>query len=89
MDVLGTVKSFTTDNRLIIRCQNLPDLGDRAFDSQGQMIGPVKKVFGPVSAPYASVSPASGYKLAGLKGSTIYYRGNKQNAKAKRRHRRD
>lgn len=55
MDFLGKVKEKTADGRLIVQCSELPEIGDPVFDSKENKVGVVKRVFGPVSAPYASV----------------------------------
>lgn len=86
MEVLGVVEEVTCDGRLIIRCSSVPNVGSTVFDRREKRVGTVDKVFGPVDSPYASVSPEGG--TAGI-GTETFYRGNKQNAKGKRRNRRD
>ncbi len=67
---------------MIVRCSEPPDIGSAVFDRKQKRIGTVGRVFGPVEGPYASVSPDGG--TLGI-GSEIIFRGNKQNAKGKRR----
>ena len=86
MEVLGTVEEITCDGRMIVRCNEPPDIGTAVFNREQVRIGTVGRVFGPVDGPYASVSPEGG--PAGI-GTQTFYRGNKQNAKGKRRNRRD
>ena len=86
MEILGTVEEITCDGRLIIRCRELPDIGTPVFDSRQSRLGTVGRVFGPVDGPYASVSPEDGPAKI---GTQTYFRGNKQNAKGKRRNRRN
>lgn len=86
MEVLGVVEEVTCDGRYIVRCRELPDIGTAVFDSRQSRIGTVGRVFGPVDGPYASVSPEGGSATV---GTETYFRGNKQNAKGKRRNRRD
>ena len=86
MELLGVVEQITCDGRLIVRCSELPDIGSAVFDRKQKRIGTVGRVFGPVDGPYASVSPEGG--TLGI-GSETYFRGKTQNAKGKRRNRRD
>lgn len=86
MEVLGIVEEITCDGRMIIRCRELPDIGAPVFDNRQTRLGTVGRVFGPVDGPYASVTPEDG--PVGI-GTETYFRGNKQNAKGKRRNRRD
>ena len=86
MEVLGIVEEITCDGRMIIRCRELPDIGAPVFDNRQTRLGTVGRVFGPVDGPYASVSPEGG--TLGI-GSETYFRGKTQNAKGKRRNRRD
>ena len=86
MEVLGIVEEVTCDGRMIVRCNELPDIGAIVFDDRQTRLGTVGRVFGPVDGPYASVTP--GGRPARI-GTQTYIRGNKQNAKGKRRNRRD
>lgn len=86
MEVLGIVEEVTCDGRLIIRCNELPDIGSTVFDRKQVKLGTVGRVFGPVDGPYASVTPEGGPVRI---GTETYFRGNKQNAKGKRRDRRN
>ncbi len=86
MEILGTVEEVTCDGRMIIRCSELPDIGLPVFDGKERRVGTIGRVFGPVDGPYASVSPE---KEALKIGTQTYFRGNNQNAKGKRRNRRN
>lgn len=86
MEVLGIVEEVTCDGRMIVRCNELPDIGAPVFDRKQVRLGTVGRVFGPVDGPYASVTPEGG--PAGI-GTETYFRGSRQNAKGKRRNRRD
>ncbi len=86
MEVLGIVEEITCDGRIIVRCREVPDIGSPVFDDKQSRIGTVGRVFGPVDGPYASVTPEGGPAKI---GTETYFRGNKQNAKGKRRNRRD
>lgn len=90
MDFLGNVEEITCDGRLIVQCQNLPDIGDPVFDRKQTRIGTIGRVFGPVDGPYASVSISRNDEKPTLpKGSELFFRGKNQNGKGKRRNRRD
>ena len=86
MEVLGIVEEVTCDGRMIVRCDELPDIGTPVFDEKQKKLGTVGRVFGPVDGPYASVTPEGGPARI---GTQTYIRGNKQNAKGKRRNRGD
>lgn len=88
LSLLGTVDEITCDGKAVVRTSDLPDLGGAVFDSKGRKVGSVKRVFGPVDGPYASVLLDEGVRTEGLKGTNLYVRGT-QNGKSKRRNRRD
>lgn len=90
MESLGRVEEITCDGRIIVECKDLPDMGSTVFDGNRQRIGVVRKVFGPVNGPYASVSPDGKLPLEKLRGKELFYnRGKEQNGKTKRRNRRN
>lgn len=90
MESLGKVEEITCDGRIIVECRDLPDIGCTVFDNNRQRIGVVRKVFGPVDGPYASVSPDGKLPLEKLRGKELFYnRGKEQNGKTKRRNRRN
>lgn len=88
MDFLGKAKEITTDGRIIVQCSKTPEIGDIVFDSRENKIGVVKRVFGPVSSPYASIEP----RLAPtetIRETDLYTRGGNKNGKDKGRSRRN
>ncbi len=88
MDFLGTVTETTTDGKLIVKCSEPPEIGEAVFDSKQNRIGVVKRVFGPVSGPYASIEPLSAV-TNNEKGTDLYTRGGNKNGKNKGRSRRN
>ncbi|MBR7152798.1 MAG: hypothetical protein IKD00_03515 [Candidatus Methanomethylophilaceae archaeon] len=87
---MGTVEEVTPDGRAIVRCEDLPEMGDAVFDSHQRKIGTVGRIFGPVSEPYASVTPCQGCETSGLKKSILFYtKGKRHNGKNKGRNRRN
>lgn len=84
MDILGVVEEISADGRLIVRCDNLPELGDRVCDASNKDVGVVGRIMGPVDTPYASVNPERG--KAGI-GDKLFIVRRKANAKGKRRNR--
>ncbi len=86
MEKLGVIEEITCDGRYIIRCSNLPDMGDAVF-FRNERIGTVGRIFGPVDEPYVSVSPVG--KSGADKGGLTFFMGRKRDAKDKRRNRRD
>lgn len=88
MESLGRVEEITRDGRIIVECNDLPDIGCQVFDRNRQRIGIIRRIFGPVDGPYASVSPDEKTIPEKLRGKELFYeRGKQQNGKAKRRNR--
>ena len=58
---LGKILHFSKSRSLIVKCEQagFVKIGTRACDSKLRDIGTVQDLFGPVSAPYVSVRPAS------------------------------
>jgi rRNA processing protein Gar1 len=88
MDFLGKVKEITPDGRLIVQCSATPEIGVVVFDSDQNKIGVVKRVFGPVSGPYASVETRIAVSEK-VRGTDLYTRGGSNNGKNKGRSRRN
>lgn len=70
---LGTVDR-TAQGLVIVRVDDLPDVGDEAIDENLDPVGRVVDVFGPVESPYAAVSPIDDRRLPTLLGSKLYVR---------------
>ncbi len=87
MDFLGNVKEITTDGRLIVQCPEAPDIGEPVFDANQNKIGIIKRVFGPVSGPYASIEIKT-VATDGIIGTDLYTRGGNKHGKDKGRSRR-
>jgi rRNA processing protein Gar1 len=88
MDFLGKVEEVTTDGRLIVKCSDAPEINEAVFDADQNRIGVVKRVFGPVSGPYASIE-ARVTMSDRIRGTDLYTRGGNKNGKNKGRSRRD
>ena len=87
MEFLGTVSGVTSEGHLIVPCQGLPDIGAAVFDDRRRRTGTVRRILGPVDAPYASVTAENGNAPAA--GAKLYFEGKGHDGKAKRRNRRD
>lgn len=82
MDCLGSVEGITTEGHAIVKCDALPDIGNAVFDMNKHRVGTVKRIFGPVDSPYASVTTKD---YAGvLKGKKLYFNKSGKNGKTKR-----
>jgi RNA-binding protein len=71
---LGKVLHLTPRG-LVLRVEQLPKLGQAAYDKGGERIGRVLDLFGPVAAPYAVIRPDRGLNLTKLNeliGRDIY-----------------
>ena len=88
MDFLGKVKEVTTDGRLIVQCPDAPEIGELVFDADQNKIGIIKRVFGPVSGPYASIETKS-VATDRMIGTDLYTRGGNKRGKNKGRSRRN
>jgi RNA-binding protein len=55
-----------TNRGLVVRAEEVPDLGGAVYDKAGARVGSVLDLFGPVAAPYAVIKPARGLTQAGL-----------------------
>lgn len=86
MDFLGEVTELTPDARAIVKCSFTPEIGETVYDAKGNKIGTIKRVFGPVDGPYASVSTTNTDEI---RGSVLYTRGGSKNGKNKGRSRRN
>lgn len=84
MDFLGTVDGITSEGRIVVRCEQAPDIGDAVFDQSQKRIGTVKRVFGPVDGPYASVSSTEGVPKK-IEGKKLYCNKRVKDGKTKRR----
>lgn len=85
MDFLGTVYGTTSEGHIIVRCGEAPAIGTAVFDDDRKRVGVVKRVFGPVDGPYASVR-AQGEVRRIAEGRKLYFnRRNKSDGKTKRR----
>ncbi|MFC4449604.1 H/ACA ribonucleoprotein complex subunit GAR1 [Halorussus aquaticus] len=75
MEALGEVVR-TAQGLAVVRCPDdePPNVGTQAIDEQLNEVGRVVDVFGPVSRPYAAVSPDDGVALAPLLGKKLYAR---------------
>ncbi len=88
MVFLGKVTEITGEGRLIVKCSSLPEIGDVVLDSDENKIGIVKRVFGPVEGPYASIEPKAAVPET-KRGTDLYTRGGNKNGKNKGRSRRN
>lgn len=88
MDFLGKVTEITNDGRIIVKCSKPPEIGETVYDAKQNRFGIVRRVFGPVDGPYASVET----KLAvtdNIRETDLYTRGGNNNGKNKGRSRRN
>lgn len=72
MKRLGIVADISYRGTLVIRAEIPPTEGEKVFTGEGEQIGRVDRVFGPVSRPYVSVKPTGREKLMGLIGRETY-----------------
>lgn len=83
MECLGIVEGITSEGRALVRCDGLPDIGSTVFDGDRRRIGTVKRILGPVDAPYASVS-GDGVRPE-LKGKKLFFNKSEKDGGYKRK----
>lgn len=71
MKKLGTVQDLSFRGDLLVRASFAPSPDARVLDARGRPLGHVKRVFGPVAAPYLAVKPVRETNLR-LIGSPVY-----------------
>ncbi len=57
MKKLGVIHNLSYRGDLIVRASQAPGVGQEVLNKRGLPLGKVKRVFGPVKAPYVSVEP--------------------------------
>jgi len=55
---IGCVLHVSSTKNMILKAENLPNIGDRVVDGNLSQVGTVFDVFGPVSSPYVAVRPS-------------------------------
>ena len=83
MKILGTVTGMTAGMHAVVMCAETPSIGDEVLDGKHRRVGRVYRIFGPVDAPYASVTLDGDSKLKA--GTELYFNGANPNGKTKRR----
>jgi RNA-binding protein len=91
MDFLGTANKATDSGELVvIGTSDIPDIGNPVFDSKNNRIGTVKRIFGPINEPFIIVGVDDSAMLNGIVNKELFTTTRRtQNAKDKRRNRRD
>ena len=72
MNKLGNVKNVIHDGHILVRCSETFRPGTPVFDSRGNEVGKVARVFGPVNGPYITVKPKGQVDALGLLNSSLY-----------------
>ncbi|RLG78032.1 MAG: hypothetical protein DRO12_00520 [Thermoprotei archaeon] len=76
MRKLGAVLHITPSNLVVVKCTNpkeIPPLGAHVMGADGEVIGRVVDIIGPISSPYIIVKPLSPSKLNAVHPSTVLY----------------
>lgn len=89
MKLLGVVQDISFDGRLIVRGALAPSPRDRVVDNRNKPVGFIRRVFGPVDAPYIMVEPVGRSNLLAAVGKQVYIEEATRYDKGKRRDRRD
>ena len=86
MDCLGNVETVSGEGRFVVKAVAVPEMNEIVFDSKGNRLGTVKRIFGPVEGPYVTVNADDGIGLTDICGIKVYHKGEIKNAKGKRKH---
>jgi rRNA processing protein Gar1 len=87
MKRLGVVENLIYDGSLLVRVEFAPPPGTQVVDKRRRPVGKVRKVFGPVRQPFATVRPFGKAPMT-LIGSDVYVgEGMAWREKSKRRKR--
>jgi rRNA processing protein Gar1 len=68
---LGLVLHVSPSRKIIVKVQHTPRIGETVVDENLKPVGRVFDIIGPVSAPYAAISPSS-REFERLVNKTIY-----------------
>ncbi|MBQ7701431.1 MAG: hypothetical protein IJT54_03420 [Candidatus Methanomethylophilaceae archaeon] len=85
MECLGVVETFSGEGRFVVKASYTPETDDPIFDSKGNRIGTVKRIFGPVDGPYVTVSCTDGKVQNDIVGKKVFFKGEAKHGKGKRR----
>jgi len=55
---IGCVLHVSSTKHMILKAENLPNIGDRVVDENLKQVGTIFDVFGPVASPYIAVRPS-------------------------------
>ena len=69
---LGDVETVAQGLLVVRLADTVPEIGIAVVDEQLTAVGKVVDVFGPVSHPYAAVTPSDETNLAIFLGETLY-----------------
>ena len=72
MKKLGTVKNIIHDGTILLEAEETSRPGTPIYDSRGEMVGTVARVFGPVNKPYVSVKPKGQFDALSIMNSSLY-----------------
>jgi len=55
---IGCVLHVSSTKHMILKAENLPNIGDKVVNENLKQVGTVFDVFGPISSPYVAVRPS-------------------------------
>ena len=77
------------NGNLIIKLETETRIGQDVADKDGNPMGKIFDVFGPISAPYASIKVIEGYPMGKVSGKPVYLSERPKKPYDKRKRRRD
>ncbi len=71
MQKMGVIQNVSYKGDLLVKAVFAPRVGQEVLDGRKTSLGRVRRVFGPVAAPYVTVEP-QGEPSLGLLGSDVW-----------------
>ena len=57
---IGRVLHVSPNGNIILKAENLPQMGERVVDESRKLVGTISDIFGPINFPYVVVKANSG-----------------------------
>lgn len=72
MYLLGEVLHVSKDHRLIVRADRAPKSNTQVYAQDGNTVGRIAEVFGPMKKPFVSVKPFKNVDFKKIEGEEVF-----------------
>ena len=79
MEPIGIIQGITSEGNIIVKCENLPNIGNAVYDSTEHRVGIVRRVFGPVDSPCATIETEDERRSCRQPGKKLYCKVRRSN----------